>query len=53
MEDFMKSMEKDYMSEDFTKTDWLVFGILAPLALVIVLAIVAILDTMLKSSLYQ
>ena len=53
MKDFMESMEKDYMSEDFTKTDWLVFGILAPLALVIVLAIVAILDAMLKSSLYQ
>lgn len=53
MKDFMNSMEKDYMSEDFTKTDWLVFGILAPLALVIVLAIVAILDAMLKSSLYQ
>jgi hypothetical protein len=53
MEDLWKSMEKDYMSEDFTKTDWLVFGILAPLALVIVLAIVAILDAMLKSSLYQ
>ena len=53
MKDLWKSMEKDYMSEDFTKTDWLVFGILAPLALVIVLAIVAILDAMLKSSLYQ
>lgn len=53
MKDFLETMEKDYMSEDFTKTDWLVFGILAPLALVIVLAIVAILDAMLKSSLYQ
>ena len=49
----MESMEKDYMSEDFTKKDWLVFGILAPLTLVIVLAIVAIFDAMLKSSLYQ
>lgn len=53
MKYFMKSMEKDYMSENFTKTDWLVFGILEPLALVIVLAIMAMLDAMLKSSLCQ
>jgi len=35
MKDFLKMMEKDYMSEDFTKREWVIYGIIAPVVLVI------------------
>lgn len=28
-------MEKDYMSEGFTKREWMIYGIIAPVVLVI------------------
>lgn len=35
MKDFLKMMEKDYMSEGFTKREWMIYGIVAPMVLVI------------------
>ena len=35
MKDFLKMMEKDYMSEGFTKREWVIYGIVAPMVLVI------------------
>ena len=35
MKDFLKMMEKDYMSEGFTKREWMIYGIIAPVVLVI------------------
>ena len=35
MSEFWKIMEKDYMSEGFTKREWMIYGIIAPVVLVI------------------
>ena len=35
MKEFLKIMEKDIMSENFTKKEYVVYGIVAPLVLVI------------------
>ena len=36
MKEFVKIMEKDIMSEKFTKKEYVVYGIVAPLVLVLV-----------------
>lgn len=36
MKEFLKIMGKDIMKENFTKKDYVVYGIVAPLALVLV-----------------
>ena len=35
MKEFLKLMEKDYMSEEFSKREWVIYGIIAPVVLVI------------------
>ena len=35
MKDFFDLMEKDYMSEGFSKKEWVIYGIIAPVVLVI------------------
>lgn len=35
MKEFMKIMEKDILSENFTKKEYVVYGIVAPLVLVL------------------
>ena len=35
MSEFWKIMEKDYMSEGFTAREWVIYGIIAPVVLVI------------------
>ena len=36
MKEFLKIMMKDIMSENFTKKEYIVYGIMAPLVLVLV-----------------
>ena len=35
MKEFFELMEKDYMSEGFSKREWVIYGIIAPVVLVI------------------
>lgn len=35
MKEFLKMMEKDYMSEGFSKREWMIYGIIAPMVFVI------------------
>ena len=35
MKEFLKMMEKDYMSEGFSRKEWVIYGIIAPVVLVI------------------
>lgn len=35
MKEFFEMMEKDYMSEGFSKREWVIYGIIAPVVLVI------------------
>ena len=35
MKEFFELMEKDYMSEGFSKKEWVIYGIIAPVVLVI------------------
>ena len=45
MKEFLNMMEKDYKSEDFTMKEIVVFGVIAPIVLLAVLAIIGWLDT--------
>ena len=35
MKEFLKMMEKDYLSEGFSRKEWVIYGIVAPMVLVI------------------
>ena len=35
MKEFFEMMEKDYMSEGFSRKEWVIYGIIAPVVLVI------------------
>ena len=35
MKEFFEMMEKDYMTEGFSKREWVIYGIFAPVVLVI------------------
>ena len=35
MKEFLKMMEKDYMTERFSRKEWVIYGIIAPVVLVI------------------
>lgn len=52
MKEFLNMMEKDYKSEDFTKKEIVVFGVIAPIVLLAVLAIIGWLDTIGMSGSY-
>ena len=40
MKEFMKIMEKDILSENFTRKEYVMYGIVAPLVLVLVCGLV-------------
>ena len=35
MKEFFEMMEKDYLSEGFSRKEWVIYGIIAPVVLVI------------------
>jgi hypothetical protein len=35
MKEFLKMMEKDYLTEGFSRKEWVIYGIFAPVVLVI------------------
>ena len=35
MKEFLEMMEKDYMSEGFSKREWMIYGIIAPMVFVV------------------
>ena len=35
MKEFLNFMEKDYQKENFTKREWIVYGIVLPMAIVL------------------
>ena len=35
MKEFFEMMEKDYMSEGFSKREWMIYGIIAPMVFVV------------------
>lgn len=45
MKEFLNMMEKDYQVEDFTKKEIVVFGIIAPIIIFAILAIIGWLDS--------
>ena len=45
MNEFLNMMEKDYKSEDFTMKEIVVFGVIAPIIILTVLAIIGWLDS--------
>ena len=44
MKEFWKTMEKDYRDENFTKREWLVYGVIAPMALVLAMILISIVE---------
>lgn len=45
MKDFFEKMMKDYQTEDFTWKEMVVYGVLAPLGLILVMALAGWLET--------
>jgi hypothetical protein len=35
MKEFLKMMKKDYLTEGFSRKEWVIYGIIAPVVLVI------------------
>lgn len=52
MKEFLNMMEKDYKSEDFTTKEIVVFGVIAPIVILSVLAIIGWLETIGMSGSY-
>lgn len=48
MKEFLKIMEKDILKEDFTRKDMFVYGILAPIALFLIMILAGWLDSLCK-----
>ena len=46
MKEFLKIMGKDILSENFTRKEYIVYGILVPLVLVAIMALSGWLETM-------
>ena len=44
MKELWKTMEKDYRDENFTKSEWLVYGVIAPMALVLTIILISIVE---------
>ena len=51
MKEFWQTMEKDIQKENFTKNEWLVYGVIAPMALVLVIALISLLEEMVNNNL--
>ena len=45
MKDFMKAMEKDYKSENFTVKEWIIGAIAGPLLLLAIMGLAGWLET--------
>ena len=52
MKEFLETMEKDYQVEDFTKKEIVVFGVIAPIIIFAILAIIGWLDSIGMSGAY-
>lgn len=52
MKEFLNMMEKDYNSENFTTKEIVVFGVIAPIVILAVLAIIEWLDSIGMSGSY-
>lgn len=52
MKEFLETMEKDYQVEDFTKKEIVVFGVIAPIIIFAILAIIGWLDSIGMSAPY-
>lgn len=52
MKEFLNMMEKDYQVEDFTTKEIVVFGVIAPIVILAVLAIIGWLDSIGMSGAY-
>ena len=44
MKEFLETMEKDIQKEHFTKSEWLVYGVIAPMALVLTIILISIVE---------
>ena len=44
MKEFWQTMEKDYRDENFTKSEWLVYGVITPMALVLAMILISIVE---------
>lgn len=47
MKEFMEIMAKDIMSENFTKREYIVYGILTPLGMIAIIGIMGWIDAIL------
>lgn len=47
MKEFIEIMAKDIMSENFTKREYIVYGILAPLGMIAIIGLVGWIDAIL------
>ena len=45
MKDFLKMLEKDYQSENFTLKEWIIGAIVGPLALLAIMGLAGWLET--------
>ena len=50
MEEFLDVMEKDYLKENFTREEAIIYGVCAPLILTVLLFIMSILEQMSKTT---
>ena len=45
MKEFLKIMEKDYLKENFSVKEWVVYGIVAPLVLLTIMGLAGWIET--------
>ena len=45
MKEFLEIMEKDIMKENFTRKEYVVYGVIAPLVLFAVMALAGLIET--------
>ena len=50
MKDFLETMEKDIQKEHFTKSEWVVYGVIEPALLVLVIALISLLEDMVNNN---
>lgn len=46
MKEFWQTMEKDIQEENFTQSEWFIYGIVAPMALFLTVILLAIIEDM-------
>ena len=50
MKEFLETMEKDYLKENFTKEEAIIYGVCAPLIFTALLLIMSILEQMMTTA---